>query len=63
MGAAFKPETATLGVSLVALGLLWTLANTGQLQMLSTLRTWWPLTLVLWGTLELVNTYLARRRS
>lgn len=63
MAAAFKPETATLGLSLVALGILWTLSNTGQLQMLSTLRTWWPLTLVLWGGLELVNTYAARRRS
>ena len=63
MATAFKPESAVLGLSLVALGVLWTLSNMGRLHMLSTLRTWWPLTLVLWGGLELANTYAARRRS
>ena len=58
---AFSAEGATLGVCLVALGVLWTLANLGRLEMLPVLRTWWPLSFVLWGVLELVE--LALRRS
>jgi len=49
-----------VGFGFVALGILWTLSNLGQLDLLRTLRTWWPLWLVLWGTLELVNTALVR---
>jgi hypothetical protein len=48
-------------VSLVALGVLGTLANLGKLDLLPLLRTWWPLSLVLWGVLELVD--LSLRRS
>ncbi len=59
--SAFSPEGLTLGVCLVALGVLWTLANLGRLELLTTLRTWWPLALVLWGLLELAD--LALRRS
>lgn len=59
---AFSPEGVTLGVCLVALGLLWTLANLGRVEMLPVLRTYWPLSLVLWGTLELVDLW-ARRSS
>jgi len=59
--SAFSPEGLTFGVCLVALGVLWTLANMGRLELLTTLRTWWPLSLVLWGALELVD--LALRRS
>jgi hypothetical protein len=51
----------TLGVCLVALGVLWTLSNLGRVEMLPVLRTWWPLSFVLWGVLELVD--LAVRRS
>jgi hypothetical protein len=51
----------TLGVCLVALGVLWTLGNLGRIEMLPVLRTWWPLSLALWGVLELVD--LAIRRS
>jgi hypothetical protein len=57
----FSPEGLTLGVCLVALGVLWTLANMGRFELLTVLRTWWPLSLVLWGVLELVD--LALRRS
>jgi cell wall-active antibiotic response 4TMS protein YvqF len=59
--SAFSPEGLTLGVCLVTLGVLWTLANLGRLELLTTLRTWWPLSLVLWGLLELAD--LALRRS
>ena len=46
---------------LVTLGVLGTLANLGRLELLPLLRTWWPLALVLWGVLELVD--LGVRRS
>lgn len=58
---AFSPEGVTLGVGLVALGVLWTLSNLGRVEMLPLLRTWWPVSFVLWGVLELVD--LGIRRS
>jgi LiaF transmembrane domain len=58
---SFSPEGLTLGAGLVAVGLLWTLSNMGRLDLLSALRTYWPLLLVLWGVLELVD--LALRRA
>jgi hypothetical protein len=58
---AFSAEGVTLGICLVALGVLWTLSNLGRVEMLPVLRTWWPLSFVLWGVLELVD--LAVRRS
>lgn len=63
---AFSPEGVTLGVSLVALGVLGTLANLGRVELLPLLRTYWPLVLVLWGVLELADLWLRRsstRRS
>lgn len=58
---AFNPEGVTLGACLVALGVVWTFHNMGRVEMLPLLRTWWPLSFVLWGVLELVE--LAIRRS
>jgi hypothetical protein len=58
---AFSPEGVTLGACLVALGALWTLSNLGRVELLPALRTWWPLSFVLWGILELVD--LGIRRS
>jgi hypothetical protein len=57
---SFSPEGLTLGAGLVAVGVLWTLSNIGRLDLLSTLRTWWPLLLVAWGVLELVDLVLRR---
>jgi hypothetical protein len=57
---AFSPEGVTFGACLVALGVLGTLANLGRLELLPLLRTWWPLSLVLWGVLELVELWLRR---
>jgi hypothetical protein len=34
-------------------GVLWTLSNLGRIDLLATLRTWWPLALVVWGLVEL----------
>ena len=59
--SVFSPEGLTLGICLVALGLVWTLGNMGRLDTLTVLRTWWPLSFVLWGVLELVD--LAMRRA
>lgn len=54
MSRGFRPEGIVFGLILIALGVLWTLSNLGHLDMLETLRRWWPLTLVLWGVLELL---------
>jgi hypothetical protein len=61
--SAFSPEGVTFGVSLVLLGVLGTLANLGKLELLPLLRTWWPLTLVLWGVLELADLWIRRSDS
>lgn len=57
MATPYKPETLVFGVLLIALGVIWTLSNMGALDMLATLRRWWPATLVLWGCLELHRSY------
>lgn len=61
MAQPFKPETLVLGLSLIVIGVLWTLANHGAIDLLGTLRRWWPASLVLWGTLELYRSYADRR--
>jgi hypothetical protein len=60
MAVSFKPEALTLGLVLVAVGVAWMLSNLGRLDLLDTLRTWWPLSLVVWGGLELVAAVTAR---
>ena len=57
-----RPEAVVFGVSLIALGALGVLANLGRLDFLATVRTWWPLSLVLWGLLEVAESF-GRRRS
>jgi LiaI-LiaF-like transmembrane region len=61
MARVARPEDLTLGLSLVALGALWTLANLGRIDLLETVRTWWPATLVVWGVLELAHSLTSRR--
>ena len=60
---AFSPEGVTLGLGLIAIGLLWTLSNFGQVDLLRVLRTWWPMLLVVWGVLELVDLSIRRTAS
>lgn len=62
MAPSFRPEAVVFGLCLLTLGLLWTLANLGRLELLPTLRTWWPLSLVVWGALELLRSFGASRR-
>ncbi len=57
---AFSPESLTLGIGLVAVGVLWTLSNLGHVDLLQALRTWWPLLLILWGGLELADLTMRR---
>ena len=61
MSRDFRPDGIVFGLILVALGVLWTLSNLGRIDMLETLRRWWPLTLVVWGALELLA--VLQRRS
>jgi hypothetical protein len=59
----FSPEGLTLGIGLVAIGVLWTLSNLGRVDLLYALRTWWPLLLILWGGLELADLLMRRASS
>ena len=61
MSSLPSPETITLGLGLIALGLAWTLANLGYFDLLHALRLLWPALLIVWGVLELRVTLLARR--
>jgi hypothetical protein len=54
MARSFKPEPLVIGLSLIGVGTAWLLANAGLIDLLGTLRSWWPLMLVVWGLLELV---------
>ncbi len=56
-----KIEGVVVGLALVSVGVLWTLANLGHLDLLRTLRNWWPSVLVVWGLLELYNGLLSGR--
>jgi hypothetical protein len=53
-----KADTLALGLALVGLGLVCTLGNLGHLDALETLHTWWPLCLIVWGCLELLEWWL-----
>jgi Domain of unknown function (DUF5668) len=53
MAGGFRAESLVLGLLLIAVGVLWTLSNLGRIELLTTLRTWWPLALVVWGLVEL----------
>jgi hypothetical protein len=58
--AAPRIEGVVLGLALLGLGTVCLLANMGKVDLLYTLRTWWPLTLIVWGGLELYQAVAAR---
>jgi hypothetical protein len=60
MPPRFSPERAVVGAGLVALGAVGLVSRLGRLDFLTAVRTWWPAILVLWGVVELYNTYSAR---
>jgi len=59
----FRSEGLVLGLLLVAVGAVWMAANLGKLDLLTTLRTWWPASLVLWGVIELLAVAMERSRG
>ena len=62
MLSSLKVERVVMGLGLVGLGILWTLANFERLDLLSALRRFWPMLLIVWGALELAVSF-ARRSS
>jgi hypothetical protein len=56
-----RVERIVIGLSLMAVGVAWVVANLGQLDLLHALRTWWPTSLIVWGVLELYNTLVMGR--
>jgi len=60
--AGLRIEGVVLGLALLGLGTVCLLANMGKVDLLHTLRTWWPLTLMVWGGLELLQAFAARTR-
>ena len=60
MSVLFNLEALVLGIALIAVGVLWMMANLGQLDLLTTLHRWWPSILILWGALSLARA-LAQR--
>jgi hypothetical protein len=63
MAASVRIEGIVLGLALLGLGTACLLANLGRVDLLTTLRTWWPLTLIVWGALELYQALAARARE
>jgi LiaF transmembrane domain len=60
MSVLFNLEALVAGIALIALGVVWMMANLGHLDLLDTVHRWWPSILVLWGALALARS-LARR--
>jgi len=57
-----RVERVVLGLGLIGLGGLWTLANFERVDLLRALRVFWPTLLIVWGVLELAVSF-ARRPS
>jgi len=62
MPLRLRPEALTLGLTLVGVGTLALLANLGRLDFLDTVRGWWPLSLVVWGVLEIAASLARQER-
>lgn len=60
MRSGLRVEAIVFGTCLIAVGIGWTLANMGRIDLLFTLRRYWPAVLIFWGVLELVNVALVR---
>ena len=63
MAPRFSVERFVLGLCLIAIGTLWTLSLLGAVELLPTLRRWWPMALIVWGAAELFNTFVVARRG
>jgi len=61
MPPRFSVERFVIGLCLITLGTLWTLALADAIELMPVLRRWWPLSLVVWGAAELFNTFVVAR--
>lgn len=62
MLSSLKVERLVIGLGLVGMGVLWTLANFDRVDLLVALRRFWPTLLIVWGLLEMAVAF-ARRAS
>ena len=62
MAGSVDTERVVLGLGCIGVGGLWLLANLGWVDLLTTLRRFWPSLLVIWGGLELYNSAVQARR-
>ena len=62
MLSSLRVERVVMGLGLIGLGVLWTLANFERIDLLVALRRFWPTLLIVWGSLELAVSF-ARRES
>jgi hypothetical protein len=62
MLSSLRVEKVVLGLGLLGLGVLWTLANFERVDLLEELRRFWPTLLIVWGALEVAVSF-ARRSS
>ena len=62
MLSSLRVERVVMGLGLVGLGVLFTLANFERIDLLVALRRFWPMLLIVWGALELAVSF-ARRTS
>lgn len=62
MLSSLKVERVVIGLGLVGMGVLWTLANFDRVDLLVALRRFWPTLLIVWGLLEMAVAF-ARRAS
>jgi hypothetical protein len=60
MSTRFEPDKLAIGAGLVALGAVGLLSRLGRLDFLTTVHTWWPAILVVWGFAELYATFAER---
>jgi hypothetical protein len=60
MRPRFEPDKLAIGAGLVALGTVGLLSRIGWLDFLTTVHTWWPAILVVWGFAELYATFAER---
>ena len=62
MLSSLKVERIVVGMALIGLGVLLTLANFDRIDLLGALRRFWPSLLIVWGALEVAVSF-ARRPS
>jgi hypothetical protein len=57
-----RVENLVFGLCLTTLGVLWILGNVGRIDFLGVVHVWWPLSLIVWGLLEIGFPLLWGRR-